>query len=37
MNPDRFTIKSQEAIRAAGQLAETRRNAQAYLDALPLR
>ncbi len=28
MNPDRFTIKSQEAIRAAGQLAEERRNPQ---------
>jgi ATP-dependent Clp protease ATP-binding subunit ClpB len=28
MNPDRFTIKSQEAIRAANQLAETRRNPQ---------
>ncbi|HWV88221.1 MAG TPA: ATP-dependent chaperone ClpB [Capillimicrobium sp.] len=28
MNPDRFTIKSQEAIAAAGQLAEQRRNPQ---------
>ena len=28
MNPDRFTIKSQEAIAAAGQLAERRRNPQ---------
>ncbi len=28
MNPDRFTIKSQEAIRAASELAETRRNPQ---------
>ena len=28
MNPDRFTIKSQEAIRAASQLAEERRNPQ---------
>jgi ATP-dependent Clp protease ATP-binding subunit ClpB len=28
MNPDRFTIKSQEAIRAANQLAEARRNPQ---------
>jgi ATP-dependent Clp protease ATP-binding subunit ClpB len=28
MSPDRFTIKSQEAIRAAGQLAEERRNPQ---------
>ena len=28
MNPDRFTIKSQEAIRAAGQLADGRRNPQ---------
>jgi ATP-dependent Clp protease ATP-binding subunit ClpB len=28
MNPDRFTIKSQEAIRAANQLADTRRNPQ---------
>src|SRR3712207_1175274 len=29
MNPDRFTIKSQEAIQAAGRLAEQRRNPQA--------
>jgi ATP-dependent Clp protease ATP-binding subunit ClpB len=28
LNPDRFTIKSQEAIRAASQLAEERRNPQ---------
>jgi ATP-dependent Clp protease ATP-binding subunit ClpB len=28
MTPDRFTIKSQEAIRAAGDLAEQRRNPQ---------
>src|SRR5690242_16964667 len=28
MNPDRFTIKSQEAIAAAGSLAERRRNPQ---------
>src|ERR671916_38915 len=29
MNPDRFTIKSQESIAAAGRLAEQRRNPQA--------
>ena len=29
MQPDRFTIKSQEAIAAAGRLAEQRRNPQA--------
>src|SRR4051794_27907291 len=29
MQPDRFTIKSQEAIAAAGRLAEERRNPQA--------
>jgi ATP-dependent Clp protease ATP-binding subunit ClpB len=29
MQPDRFTIKTQEAIAAAGRLAETRRNPQA--------
>ncbi|HWD10571.1 MAG TPA: ATP-dependent chaperone ClpB [Solirubrobacteraceae bacterium] len=29
MQPDRFTIKSQEALAAAGQLAEERRNPQA--------
>jgi ATP-dependent Clp protease ATP-binding subunit ClpB len=28
MNPDRFTIKAQEAISAAGSLAESRRNPQ---------
>ncbi len=28
MQPDRFTIKSQEALQAAGQLADTRRNPQ---------
>ncbi|PZR69850.1 MAG: ATP-dependent chaperone ClpB [Solirubrobacterales bacterium] len=28
MNPDRFTIKSQEALQAAAQLAEARRNPQ---------
>src|SRR3954454_25032055 len=28
LNPDRFTIKSQEGIRAASQLAEERRNPQ---------
>ena len=29
MQPDRFTIKTQEAIRDAGRLAEARRNPQA--------